>query len=78
MEPLFRGLFDSGRPSKWVSHHERQLQAILTEFVAYYDRDRPHRSLVLRTPDFTARAQAGALGGRPILGGRHHSYEWAA
>lgn len=71
MAPLFRGMFDSGRRSKSVSHHERQLQAILSEFVASYDRDRPHRSLALRMPDFTARAQAGALGCRPILGGRH-------
>ncbi len=71
MAPLFRGLFDSGQRSKSVSHHGRHLQAILNEFVAYYDRDRPHRSLALRTPDFTARAQAGACDCRPILGGRH-------
>ena len=58
--------------------NEPQLRSLLREFVAYYNRDRPHRSLALRTPDVWDRRQAGKLVGRPILGGLHHSYEWAA
>ncbi len=57
---------------------EQQLRSVLSEFVAYYNRDRPHRSLALRTPDVTDRRRAGKLVCRPILGGVHHSYEWAA
>ena len=58
--------------------NEPQLRSVLSEFVAYYNRDRPHRSLALRTPEVTGRRQAGRLVCRPILGGLHHSYEWAA
>src|SRR6266851_4147529 len=58
--------------------NEQQLRSVLSEFVAYYNRDRPHRSLPLRTPEVTGRRQAGRLVCRPILGGLHHSYEWAA
>ena len=29
---------------------ERHLHAVLTEFIVYYNRDRPHRSLGLRAP----------------------------
>ncbi len=29
---------------------ERHLHAALTEFIVYYNRDRPHRSLGLRAP----------------------------
>lgn len=58
--------------------NQQQLQSRLSEFVAYYNRDRPHRSLALRTPEVTERATSGALRCRAILGGLHHSYEWAA
>ncbi len=58
--------------------NERQLQAMLAEFVVYYNRDRPHRSLGLTTPDLWDRSKSGTLRCRPILGGLHHSYEWAA
>jgi len=58
--------------------NKQQLQSIVSEFVAYYNRDRPHRSLALRTPEVRERPKAGELLCRPILGGLHHSYEWAA
>ena len=57
---------------------EPQLRSLLSEFVAYYNRERPHRSLALKTPKVRDRRQAGKLVCRPILGGLHHSYEWAA
>jgi transposase InsO family protein len=55
-----------------------QLQAVLGEFATYYNRDRPHRSLRLETPDVRERPQGGAIRCRPILSGLHHSYERAA
>jgi len=58
--------------------NEQQLRSVLSEFVAYYNRDRPHRSLALRTPEVTGRPQAGKLVCRPILSGLHHSHEWTA
>jgi transposase InsO family protein len=58
--------------------NEHQLLGILSEFVAYYNRDRPHRSLGLRTPEDRDRCKSGVLSCRSILGVRHHSYEWAA
>ncbi len=61
-----------------VVRSESQLQAILSQFVASYNHDRPHRSLGLTTPDVILRANAGTLRCRPILGGLHHSYQWAA
>jgi transposase InsO family protein len=58
--------------------NEDQLVRILSEFVAYYNRDRPHRSLNLGTPEARDRPKSGVLRCHPILGGLHHSYEWAA
>jgi len=58
--------------------NEQQLRSLLSEFVTYYNRYRPHRSLALKTPEVMDRRQAGKLVCRPILGGLHHSYEWAA
>lgn len=58
--------------------HEEQLRALLSEFVAYYNRDRPHRSLGLETPDLRERPKDGVVRGCPILGGLHHSYERAS
>ncbi len=61
-----------------IIRNENHLQAILGEFVAYYNGDRPHRSLLLQTPELKQRAMGRTLGCRPILGGLHHSYAWAA
>ena len=58
--------------------NEQQLRSVLSEFVAYYNRDRPHRSLALMTPEVRDLRPFGKLVCRPILGGLHHSYEWAA
>lgn len=61
-----------------IVRNEDQLQAILGEFAIYYNRDRPHRSLRLETPDVRERPKGGAIRCRPILSGLHHSYERAA
>jgi putative transposase len=61
--------------------HEAHLRAVLNEFVAFYNQERPHRSLHLEPPlgspppvPFTA----GPIKARPVLGGLHHVYERAA
>ena len=48
--------------------NERHLRAVLAEYVAYYNADRPHRS-----PD-----TLGEVPARAVLGGLHHVYQRAA
>ena len=56
---------------------ERYVQLVLAEFVAYYNQDRPHRSLGLETPVSCRRPVDGVVVSRPVLGGLHHVYERA-
>ena len=60
--------------------NERHLRAVLREYVAYYNGHRPHRSLGLEPPDGPRPipTQRRRIVSRPILGGLHHVYEWAA
>ena len=57
---------------------ERHLRTVLAEFIRYYNRDRPHRTLRLETPLPTTRSPTGAVHALPVLGGLHHSYTRAA
>ena len=57
---------------------ERHLRAILTEFVHYYNHDRPHRSLGLQPPAPRPQRRYGGITVRPVLGGLHHVYQRAA
>jgi len=57
---------------------EHHLSLILREFVAYYNQDRPHRTLGLQTPDPRPRPATGPIYARPVLSGLHHAYERAA
>jgi transposase InsO family protein len=65
---------------------ERHLRTILTAYVDYYNDHRPYRTLQLRTPRPQERPRAGpanpgpgtSVQSRPILGGLHHVYEYAA
>jgi transposase InsO family protein len=50
---------------------ERHLRAILTEFVRYYNHDRPHRSLGLQPPAPRPQIRHGGITVRPVLGGLH-------
>jgi transposase InsO family protein len=67
---------------EWLGHilplNERHVRAVLTEFVAYYNQDRPHRSLGLETPVARRRPVDGKVVSRPALGGLHHVVERAA
>ena len=58
--------------------NERHLRAVLAEFVAYYNADRPHRGLALDTPKPAVRPTAGPVRSRPVLGGLHNAYERAS
>jgi putative transposase len=63
--------------------NERHRRTVLAEYVAYYNAERPHRSLALEPPLPVVRSPssppvAGAVRSRPVLGGLHHSYHRAA
>jgi transposase InsO family protein len=58
--------------------NERHLRTILTEFVRFYNQERPHRTLRLETPVPVVRSPAGAVCARPVLGGLHHVYDRTA
>jgi transposase InsO family protein len=61
-----------------VVFNERHLLALLTEFVHYYNHDRPHRTIELETPVPSPPTSHGDVVSRPILGGLHHVYARAA
>jgi transposase InsO family protein len=58
--------------------NEAHLRAILSEFGHYYNRERPHRTLVLETPAPALRPTVGPIRASPVLGGLHHVYRRAA
>jgi transposase InsO family protein len=58
--------------------NEHHLRAVLAEFVAYYNRDRPHRALRSEPPRPASRSPTGPSRVRRVLGGLHHVYERAA
>jgi transposase InsO family protein len=57
---------------------EQHLMAVLREFVAYYNQERPHRTLGLQTPEPALRPMTGSIRSHPILNGLHHIYKRAA
>jgi len=62
---------------------EAHLRRALREYVAYYNRDRPHQGLHQHVPDAPTGApakagQGGCVRAVPILGGLHYAYECAA
>jgi putative transposase len=58
--------------------NERHLRAMLTEFVHYYNQDRPHCTLELETPVPSPPMSQGVVVGRSIMSGLHHAYARAA
>ncbi|MBV9171619.1 MAG: transposase [Chloroflexi bacterium] len=67
---------------EWLDHvivlAERHLLCVLRKFVAYYNSERPHRTLRLQTPELRTRPTTGPIRSRPVLNGLHHMYERAA
>jgi transposase InsO family protein len=61
--------------------NERHLLNVLHEYVEHYNSKRPHRALALDSPDGRSPPpipESGRVVSRPVLGGLHHEYEWAA
>jgi transposase InsO family protein len=58
--------------------NEAHLRAVLAEFARFYNRERPHRTLRLQTPEPVLRWTTGSIHASPVLGGLHHVYERAA
>jgi transposase InsO family protein len=58
--------------------NEPHLRAVLTEFVRYYNGDRPHRTLGLEPPRPASRSPTGPIEVRRVLGGLHHVYQRVA
>jgi putative transposase len=58
--------------------NEAHLRAVLTEFVRFYNQERPHRTPTLETPAPVVRSTGSAIRASPVLGGLHHAYERAA
>jgi putative transposase len=58
--------------------NEQHLMAVLREFVAYYNHERPPRTLALQTPEQTLRRVTGSIQSHPVLNGLQHVYESAA
>jgi transposase InsO family protein len=61
-----------------IALDEQHLRSVLTEFVHYYNEQRPHRTLELQTPEPRLRRRTGLIRSRPVLNGLHHVYEYAA
>ncbi len=55
--------------------NEPHLRSRLTEFVLYYNHDRPHRTLRLEPPRPASRSPTGPIKVRRVLGGLHYVYE---
>jgi transposase InsO family protein len=61
--------------------NEGHLRAVLGEYAAYYNAERPHRGLHLEPPLVRSRGTStgtGPVRARPVLGGLHHVYQRAA
>ncbi len=58
--------------------NEQHLMAVLREFVAYYNQERPHRTLELQTPEPSLRPVTDPIRSHPVLNGLHHVYKRAA
>ena len=57
---------------------EVHLRVLLTEFLDYYNRDRPHRTLSLDIPLPRQSGGRGDIVVRPAFGGLYHVYARAA
>jgi putative transposase len=63
--------------------HEKQLQQVLNQYVAYFNRARPHQGIRQHLPELTATPAlsphpSDRIIGIPILGGLHYDYQKVA
>jgi putative transposase len=56
----------------------KHVQRIIREYIAYYNRERPHQGISQRIPDHydlpVSKPTSGCVRSKAILGGLHHSY----
>jgi transposase InsO family protein len=62
---------------------EKQLQRVLNAYVVYFNQARPHQGIGQRIPEqsssgLSAQDAGNQVIARPIMGGLHHDYRWAA
>ena len=62
---------------------ERQMLRVLEEHVVHFNSERPHQGIGQRVPagpiaSGTTPCPSGQVVARPVLGGLHHAYRWAA
>ena len=62
---------------------ERQLHRVLNAYVAYFNQARPHQGMAQQIPEPSRSALSAHQAGeqviaRPVMGGLHHDYRWAA
>jgi len=50
---------------------EQHLRSVVTEFLRYCNKERPHRTLGLQTPQLKVRPTTGTVRSRPVLNGLH-------
>jgi putative transposase len=63
--------------------HEKQLQRVLNEYAAYFNRARPHQGIQQQTPEWNGSSSSSTHDGTrvfavPILAGLHHDYRLVA
>jgi putative transposase len=63
--------------------HEKQLQRVLNQYVAYFNLARPHQGIGQQLPEPNRSPLSSHQAGDkviavPILGGLHHDYQWVA
>ena len=64
-----------------IAVNEQHLRRVLGEYVQHYNAMRPHRSLALDSPEGrkpVQRMPSQRVVSKPVLGGLHHEYRWAA
>jgi putative transposase len=62
---------------------EKQLQRVLNEYMAYFNRARPHQGIQQQIPEVYGSSGSSPYEGTrvvavPVLAGLHHDYQWAA
>ena len=62
-----------------IVRNERHLRRVLSEYVQYYNDDRPQQSWGLEPPNGSCPVSStGRIIAEPVLGGLHHVYRRAA
>ena len=64
-----------------IAVNEQHLRRVLGQYVQHYNAMRPHRSLSLDSPEGRSpvqRTPSQRVVSKPVRGGLHHEYRWAA